>query len=401
MAGKAERLREFIAHLKTIPPDQVPTPIVWDEWQEEAGFTADDVALLSRQSTGHQNRARQAVASGDQETVVFETYQALTLAPFDREFLAEAKDFLASVPENVEGLSELRLRVKAMVGSKNGVSPWVIGMAAGGVLALLALGVTVALWRPWETAPPLLTPPPVEASSRELPFSVESRGVRALVEVQKSTLSVYAEAAVVEIRALITIPQDKITAWAGTLLALDADGKVLGSRALQLRSPADAALEPGEVLEFFQLMNAPDWKDRVASLVFQTTDLLASASVPAQRLVLKVQGVEKLTKGYQLEVAQLQSEWKDRFAARVNDTKLEFRNTGLKTFQSLTIFLEWTASDGEVLKVQVLKPVSANRAALPSGGKLSLDNQAVFESEVFPWGPGEAPVPILRLDTWK
>ncbi len=403
MAGKAERLRDFMTRIKASPIDRVPSAKEWEELIDEAGFTADDVDLLAKQVKGHQNRARQAAASGDEETLVFEALQGMLLAPLESDFAREVALLTAKTAPTVEGLADLRLRLKAAGSSRSGTRKnlVILVVAALALLLVVATAVTVLMLQPGGSAGAELAPPKVEAVTRDLPFTLETRGVKTSLAIQKSQLQVYAEAAVIEIRARISIPDDRITAWAGSLLALDADGKALGSRPVELLNSREAPLEPGEAVEFFQQLDAQDWKERVVSLVFQTVEIAATPAVAPQRTALKVAGLERLTKGYQFVVSLVQSEWKERFATKVNESKLEIRNTGLKAFEALTFRLEWTLADGEVLKVQMLKPVSENRALLPSGVLVTLTNQAVFESEVFFWPEGSPPQPVIRLESWK
>ena len=153
-------------------------------------------------------------------------------------------------------------------------------------------------------------------------------------------------------------------------------------------------------MEIFQQFDAFPWFDKVAGFQVSTTRILATPTHPKNRVEMPVVGADKLGTGYAFKVWLLDSRWSERFVSKVATLSLEIENTGLKPFGELQFALVWRR-EGRTLKTQTVRPVSSYRTALPSGGRLGLSQDAVFDTEVFSWPPGAEPLPTLELVSWR
>jgi len=205
---------------------------------------------------------------------------------------------------------------------------------------------------------------------------------------------------VAELSAWVLFPEDRLEVWEGTVNLLDTEGHALAKREVTFRASNQGPLEAGQGMEIFQQFDAFPWFDKVAGFQVSTTHILATPTQPKNRVEVPVAGADKLGPGYALKVWQVDSRWSQRFVSKVATLSLEIENTGLKPFGELQFALIWH-SGGKILKTQKLRAVSSFRTSLPSGGRLGLSQDAVFDTEVFSWPPGSEPLPTLELFSWR
>jgi len=256
----------------------------------------------------------------------------------------------------------------------------------------------MAFWAPtWNLGSPINQ----VQGPRALAAVFDTQGVKTNIQVAQSRLIIFPESTVAELSAWVTFPDHRVDLWEGTVSVLDSQGQVLAHRDLSFRASNQGPLDPGQGLEVFQQFDAWPWFDRVASFQVSTSRILAKEAEPKNRQEMPVEGLDALTPGYGLRVWVDGAGWADRFASRVHTLSLELENTGLKPFAELELELVWKDGAGKTLKTLVLRPVSAFRTALPSGGRLPWTQETVFDTEVFSWPAGSDPHPVLALGAWK
>ena len=399
MASKVERLREFLKQRKESAPEKTHTRQQWENLLAEAELTPDDLSLLDKQVAGHKNRALKAAESGMDEDFVFESLQALMLDPFDSVFTASVSAYLSRKTWEAEDLVALKTRLSVVAPAGGRYRRFWVPVVAG-LAVLAALLVILLWWSPWSKTSEILLPPPVSQSSRELPVTLDTQGVKFKATRLQSKIDVYAESAVLDLHLLLEFPDSRVSAWAVTLVVLDANGKPVHQEVLDFRTDKDPELDPGQGWQYDRQFDAANWMS-AESVVLTTQAIGAVVADKKQLKLLTVAAIDDLAKGYALEVYQRSSVWKDLFATHVNQLSLEVRNSGLKAFRKLVFRLDWLGSDGSKLKSLTLKAVSEFKAELPSGGHLALEPKTEFEAEVFSWPTDTPPHPLLTLVSWQ
>lgn len=399
MATKVERLREFLKQRKESPPEKTYTRKQWGALLEEAELTPDDLSLLDKQVAGHKNRALKAAEAGNDEDFAFESLQALLLDPFDSIFASSVSAQLKRKTWEAEDLSALKSRLTVVEKAKGHYrSFWIPILVGLGVLASLL--VAFLWWSPWSVPPEILLPPPVSQSSRDLPVTLDTQGVKVQLTRLQSRIDVYAESAVLHLHVLLEFPDSRVSAWAVTLAVLDANGKPVHQESLDFRTDKDPELQPGQGWQFDRQFDAANWIG-AESVVLTTQEIGAVLADKKQLQGLQVAGLDGLAKGYALEVYQRSSVWKELFATHVNQLSLEVHNSGLKAFRKLGFQLDWISADGTKLKSLTLKAVSEFKSELPSGGHIALEPKTSFEAELFSWPSESPPHPVLTLVNWQ
>ena len=394
--SRAARLREASRQLKALPLDR-PAPVkIWESLSDE--LSQDDLDQLAKMAQGHLSRAVDAVKDTDVSITADEARSAVLLNPRD---MAWAGAVVAALKQAKWSGAEAFAFYSA-VDKRRGRRPsrpvprWVIPAAA------VVLAVPLTVWAVLVLGPALHFGPktaPVQGP-RDLPASFDTQGVKTDIQVAQSRLLLYPEATVAELSAWVIFPDDRLELWEGTVNMLDTEGQTLAKREVTFRASSQEPLEAGQGMEIFQQFDAWPWFDKVASFQVSTTRILAQPTHPKNRVELPVAGTGSLTAGYAFKVWVLDSHWSDRFVSKVASFSLEIENTGLKPFNELIFSLVWR-SQGKTLKTIALRPVSSNRTALPSGGHLGLNQDTVFDTEVFSWPAGAEPLPELELVSWR
>ncbi|MEI8092748.1 MAG: hypothetical protein WCG80_00890 [Spirochaetales bacterium] len=402
MSAKGDRLRDFLRERKETPPGEVPKPADWEALLEAAELTPDDLALYQKQVAGHKARALRAAEAKLDDEFVFEALQALLLAPFDLEFRAAVDKHLNSRPWIADDLAALRERLTALGRAKSQTKvPWLWLALLGGALLVVLSVLALFWWSPWSAPAGLTAPPVVSQSNRDLKVTLDTQGVKFQTTRLEAQLQVYAESEVLGLHVLLEFPNSRVQAWSAKFIVMDTTGAVVHQEDLELRAKREAPLEAGQGWQYDRQFDAVSWGERADSILIQTVAMEAANTDPKTLIQLPVAGKQSLTGGHEFQVYQVSSEWKQRFASQVNLLSLEFRNTGLKSFQALKLRLDWYDADGRRLKTLSLPVLSEYRAELPSGGHVALQPATEFESEVFSWPAASPPHPVLTLESWK
>jgi len=392
--AKGVRLRDAARLLRELPLDRPATEAEWDELT--GGLTNDEVGRLSALAEGHLERAVEAEKPGD---ALEEAAAAVLLRPRDA---AWARTVVARLRERRLAGDEAHA-FYAAVDRRTGGRRTAGGRWPKWLFPVLAAAILV----PAAVLAFLLVPglalggsPKAGVGPRPLDSSVDTQGVRANYQVTSSRLEIYPEATVAELSAWVSFPDHRVDLWEGTVAVLDPQGQVLASRDVTFRASNQGPVDPGQGVEVFQQFDAWPWFDRAASIQLSTTRIVARETKPRNRSALAFGGKD-LSPGWNLKVWQTELTWSERFASRVAGLQLEVENAGLKPFADLQLALRWVAPDGSLLKTQTFRPVSAFRTALPAGARLPWTQEAVFDTEVFPWAPGAEPHPVLELTEWQ
>jgi hypothetical protein len=393
---KAARLREARQRLQDLPLERRPTDAEWDEITGE--LTADDLEHLKKLAIGYRDRALEGPESTSLEERIEEASSALLLWPRDPAWaqatIEAYRKALWKGPEAVAFLSALSRRQGTRA---KGTRPqWLVPLVWLLVAAPVGVGV-VFLWTGLDKGSGIS---PVQGP-RNLQAVFDTQGVKANIEVAQSRMILFPDATVAELSAWVTFPDHRVDLWEGTVTVLDAQGGPLAQRDVTFRSSADGPIEPGQGVEIFQQFNAHPFYDKVSGFQVSTRRILAREAHPKDRRGMEVGGLDALTTGYNLKVWIQDQQWTDRFASKVHTLNLELENTGLKPFAELQFLLVWRDNHGKTLKTLVLRPVSAFRTALPSGGRLPWSQETVFDTEVFSWPAGQEPHPSLELKQWQ
>jgi hypothetical protein len=394
--SRAARLREAARELKTFPLDKPVPQTAWDEISDM--LSQEDLNQLAKMAEGHLSRAIETVKDPDVSLTAEEARAAVLLRPLDGVWagsvvaaLKQAKWAGAEAFAFYSAMDKRRGRR-----ASRRVPRWAVPVA------ILAVAVPLVVWAMFVLGPALHfgAPPAPVQGPRDLTATFDTQGVKTNIQVAQSRLLLYPEATVAELSAWVLFPDDKVEVWEGTVNLLDTQGQPLAKREVTFRASNQGPLEAGQGMEIFQQFDAWPWFDKVGGFQVSTTRILATPTHPKNRVELPVTGVDKLGPGYSIKVWLLGSSWSDRFVSKVANLSLEIENTGLKPFGELQFALRWR-SQGKTLKTQTIRPVSSYRTALPSGGRLGLSQDAVFDTEVFSWPPGSDPLPSLELVSWR
>jgi hypothetical protein len=394
--SRAARLREASRQLKSLPLDRPAPSKIWESLSDD--LSQDDFEQLAKMAQGHLSRAVDAVKDTDVSLTADEARSAVLLKPLDMTWAG----LVVKTLKDAKWAGAEAFAFYSAVDKRRGrrASPSVPRWMIPAVIVVLAVPLTV--WAVLVLGPALHMGPktaPVQGP-RDLPAAFDTQGVKTNIQIAQSHLLLYPEATVAELSAWVIFPEDRLEMWEGTVNMLDAEGQTLAKRDVTFRSSSQGPLEAGQGMEIFQQFDAWPWFDKVASFQVSTTRILAQPTQPKNRVELPVSGIDKLESGYAFKVWVTDSHWSDRFVSKVQTLSLEIENTGLKPFNALQFRLFWR-SEGKTLKTLSLRPVSSNRMALPSGGRLGLNQDTVFDTEVFSWTPGSEPVPTLELVSWR
>lgn len=394
---KGGRLRDTAKQLRFLPLDRVPTIAEWEQLTGE--LTKDELERLVAMAAGHAERITGAESLAD---ALEEASSAVLLRPLDLAWAAQVAEVLRSRSWQGDEVHAFFAAIERRTGKKARrpgakLPRWFLPVLVGLVIAPLAAWSVFVLW-------PGLSPGAAFRTGvgpRTLEASVDTQGVKSNTQLLGSKLILFPEATVAEFSAWVTFPDHQVAVWEGTVAVVDAAGDVLATRDVEFHPSNQGPLEPGQGVEIFQQFDAWPWFDKAAAFQVVTTKILAKATKPRDRKELPVAGLDQLTSGYNLKLWLVGSQWTNQFASRVHHLDLEFENTGLKPFSDLQLVLRWTDDQGKILKTQTIRPVSAFRAALPSGARLGWSQETVFDTEVFPWEPGHEPRPLLELAQWQ
>lgn len=395
--AKAARLRETVKRLQALPLNRLPTDVEWDEITGD--LTVDELEHLKKLALGYRDRALEPEEPGGQSSRLEEAASAILLWPKDASWVQATEALFRKSdwkgPEAVAFFATLSQRRGSKVRGDalrwGGTLFWVV------LVTPLLVGLAFLFW-------PTLTKgsgiSPVQGP-RSLQSVFDTQGVKANIQVAQSRLLLFPDATVAEISAWVTFPDHRVDLWEGTVTVLDAQGVALTKREVTFHSSGEESLEPGQGVDVFEQFNAHPFFDKVSGFLVTTRRILAQEANPAQRTEMTIRGIERLTTGYNLKVWVQGQTWADRFASRVHTLSLELENTGLQSFSELQFQLVWRDGQGRTLKSINIRPVSPFRTALPAGARLPWNQETVFDTEVFPWSPGEEPHPTLELKQWR